>query len=1597
MEVHLNRKDLIKNISARLYEKLKVIDKESLFNFIDQYYSPLIYHDIKKRSLEELSSLALNFWNFFSVRPPHTPKVRVYDTVLDKVSTSPLYTTVEINHDNMPFLIDTVRMLIQRRKLNIHFMIHSPNGINIKRNEKHQITAVLPPFSTEKDFQWEATIYLQIDKITETSIQNHLAIELKEALTDIRYAVQDWKLIVQKAELLKEKNQFNPPQDLAFDEQKEAKAFLSWLINDHFIFLGYGTYQFKKRSKLNFISNSALGIYRQVKIQHALNTPKHNTPTIHVTKTNLLSTIHRNTYIDSICVTTSDTNGNLIEVHHFIGLFRNAVYRESSNTIPLIRHKIEAIFKQSQLTANTYSGKLLLDILNTLPKDDLFQGAIKELYPLCIQMMRHAQAQEYIKLFIRKDSYKHYLSGFIFTPLKYYTNRLQQQFQLYLESLFNSCEILIQPYFDESSTVKIHFLIRFAEPFTRMIWNLRKIELQLNNLAQSWEDRFLQALKKIYSKEKSDLFFKHYKQGFSKAYQEKFSPEMAVQDIPIFEQLEKNKGQDIELIFSHERSAELNQVQVKIFKFHAPLSLDSTIPIFKNLGLIALNETAYSITQKDGQLIWIQCFDVQAQRPPALVWKKLFFLLNIAFKLIWKGQQENDAFNQLVLSSALSIEKIVVLRAIAKYAKQIHFQYDQVYIEQTLLHYPLVARNLFNLFEARFKPDLKNRSKIVSALEKQLQAEFEKIKNLNEDKVFRFYFTLIKVMLRTNYFQKDEKGSRSYLSFKLATQAIPGLAPGQPKFEIFVYSIEFEAVHLRMNKIARGGIRWSDRPEDFRTEILSLMNTQQVKNALIVPEGAKGGFYPKLKQPDSKLDYAFGVECYKKFINALLELTDNVQATKGLPPLQTVCYDEEDAYLVVAADKGTASFSDLANQISEKYDFWLKDAFASGGSNGYNHKTLGITAKGAWESVKQHFHRLNINPTDPISTVGIGDMSGDVFGNGMLYSESIQLIAAFDHRHIFIDPNPDPVQSFQERKRLFKLPRSSWGDYNRQLISKGGGVFERTIKSITLSPEIKNCLQISANQLEPNQLIQAILRAPVDLLWNGGIGTYVKSSQELHVEIGDKLNDFTRIDANELRCRVVGEGGNLGFTHQARIEYALKKGAIYTDFIDNAGGVNCSDHEVNLKILFNELIQVGRLNERSRKRALLSVEKEIERLILQDNRRQAQAIDFMHRRLTPCLETTKTYLHYLIEQKILNKKLNFLPSETILDQRLAAHQDLLTYPELAVIFAYTKIHLKQTLLKAENGLANSDALPYVLMAFPPRIQKRFPEFIAKHRLYRELGITQLTNHIMNGVGTLFIYQLHLETGAADTEVINKYLTMRHILKLEIAELELQDTNASLDGEKILNLKIVIAEWVKQTTGWLIRRFPNQANSTIEKKFSNFIPFLIKTFYSAIPAHLKKSITTLLSDYRKMGFSTRFSLKLSLAQYTVSAFNILNMADRHKVPPSALTKAYFKIGEKLNLFELKSLAEKQHSAQNIDSVALAAFFDQLDTLQTDLALQFFIFNENRSASSGLWEVEHSRDIYHCNKEIQSLKESKLTPNGSALFVVLKELSDLLRTR
>ncbi len=1295
------------------------------------------------------------------------------------------HTVIDVVTDDMAFLVDSLTMAIDRHGLNIHCLLHPVLGVERDANGSLLRTEARGSTGTRN----ESWIHLEIDRIGDASLIEALHAELLDVLDDVRAANEDAEVMKRRiAEIVAD------PCLNADVSSSEIAEFLRWLTQGNFVFLGYTAYVAplggdRPAGELKRSVDGGLGLLRRVdhprfgrclaNIPGGLAELGRLPSALTLVKADGRSTVHRPAYLDFIGVCHHDAAGNIVGEHVFVGLYAAHVYHVSVNEIPVVCQKVAAIRAACGFAPGGHKDKTLINVLETYPRDELIESAESDLLRIANGMVTlHEHPQ--VRVFLRNDRWGRYVSALVYMPRDRYDTNVRRRITQVLSEMLQADSVEFFHMVGESRLARLQLIARVPAG-KRIEYDAAVFEREVARIVRGWYDELQQHLIEHCGEAQGNALLRRYARALPLAYQEQVLPTSAVADLEYLALAEKTGRIEVKLNAPY--GDEGAHQHIKLFLDSMPRPLSSVLPVFDNMGVTVLTEQPFKLT---GSHLHIADFAVRLPRAEALEDEATRAAFIELLEKVLRDEAENDGFNRLTLLAGLDAPRIVVLRAYARYLRQAGLSFSQAYIERCLATYPAIARLLSALFESRLAPP-RDEDEAASVAD-ELTAALESVGNVDDDRILAAYRMAIEATLRTNAWQTDADGRpKDYLSFKIASKDIPFLPKPVPLYEIFVYSPRMEGIHLRGSRVLRGGLRWSDRMEDFRTEGLGLVKAQMVKNVVSVPLGAKGCFVGKRLPPASEREayQEEGIACYKTYIRGLLDITDNLVDGQIVPPRHVRRRDGDDPYLVVAADKGTATFSDIANGIALEYGFWLGDAFASGGSRGYDHKKMAITARGAWEAVKRHFREMGDagdgkgrdTQNETFTAVGIGDMSGDVFGNGALRSNMMRLVAAFDHRHIFLDPNPDAAASFAERQRLFDLPRSSWDDYDKTLISAGGGVWSRSVRSISLSAPVRERLAISAEQMTPNELINAILKAPVDLLYNGGIGTYVKASSESHLDANDRANDAVRVDATELRAKVVGEGGNLGLTQKARIEYALAGGRINTDAIDNSGGVGCSDHEVNIKILVSGLVASGDMTGKQRDELLASMTDDIARLVLIDNYQQTQAISLEATAAQPLLSAHTQLIRYLEGKGAINRLLEVLPSDKGLVERGQAGRGL-TRPEIAVLLAHAKIHLKEAILA--SALPDAEELQALFAHyFPEKLVAYCPERLAAHPLKREIVTTQLVNRMVNRMGTTFALQLGDETGASPAQVMSAWFAASELLGAEALWQELEALDLQL--------------------------------------------------------------------------------------------------------------------------------------------------------------------------------------------------------------------------
>ena len=1345
------------------YIRKQVADSDGLISFINRLHVHTQPEDVNGRAFADLcASLRSDYALFLQGATDHDgPRIQVFNPSMETDGWSSPRSIVQIYwHRDMPFVTDSSLMMVHRNDLTLHYMHNVV--LPVCRDAKGNFLGFDEDTGTA-----ELIIHAEVDPLDQEGC-NNLKQDLTETLCDVDVVVEDFTAMRARVQsLIDEMDTYRQWFDES--EVQEAREFLSWLLEDKFTFLGYREFAIHgegAEQSVEQVAGSELGILKRQKPARSrllMDMPQPTRDLI-VDRRSILqfsqrgtrSTVHRPAYPDYVAVRRFDAAGHVTGECNLLGLYVSSVYQQSPWTIPVVRRRVGEVMQRSGFKPDSYDGKVMKQLLITFPREELFQSNLDMLYQTIVRITQNHERFR-LQVFIRPGQYGMFFFCLVYTPRELYTTLLRESIQAVLTEELGALGSDFTTYFSESVLIRIHFVLR-VDPSRLVRWDHEKIERRIRDIALRWEDKLQGLLEERFGEERARTLLRRYGHMFPVAYRDRFDHQEAVYDIGHLERLNGSEGS---LVMRLHRKPEdpLTRIRLKVYCQGASLALSDLMPMLENLGGRVLEQRPFALHRKSHQDPQLTIYDFAIEHAQDLNLNVVGPLFEETFMNTWSGDTHNDSFNKLVLAAGLSWREVSMLRAYAHYMKQTDFPIGEQFISDTLLRHIRVTPILVQYFHLLHDPQQGLKIGPDSDILRQdILDELDRIPSLNEDRVLRHYLALIDATLRTNFYQQ-----KNYLALKLSGAQIPDLPKPVMAFEIFVCGADVEGVHLRFGPIARGGIRWSERLEDYRTEILGLVKAQQVKNSMIVPQGAKGGFVITRSLQGMTRDerQAAGVQAYRRFICALLDLTDNRVDGKLVMPPDVRCHDDADPYLVVAADKGTATFSDIANEVSGEYGFWLGDAFASGGSEGYDHKKMGITARGAWISVRQHFLELGTDvQQDPVTVLGIGDMAGDVFGNGMLCSSALRLVAAFNHQHIFLDPNPDVQVSYTERQRLFNLPRSSWEDYDTQLISEGGGVFSRQAKTIPVSHQVQERFGISDDHLAPDELLHKLLTTQVDLIWNGGIGTYVKASSESHAEVGDKANDSLRVDGCDLRCRVIGEGGNLGLTQQGRVEAALSGVALNTDFIDNSGGVNCSDHEVNLKVLLAEVMADGELTLSRRNSLLREMTDEVSELVLADNLRQAQALSLTYDHARDRTSEYQRLMAYMEANMGLDRELEDLPTDEAIADRLRAGKHL-TRPELAVLLAYAKSEIKRDLIGtriSEQTRANE----FACSEFPEPFNERFADRLPRHYVYEHIVATRIANDLVNHLGASVVGQIRQHTGAGLEEVVHAWLIVREI-------------------------------------------------------------------------------------------------------------------------------------------------------------------------------------------------------------------------------------------
>ncbi|WP_168464147.1 NAD-glutamate dehydrogenase [Wolbachia endosymbiont of Ctenocephalides felis wCfeT] len=1571
------------------------VDTESLFKLADQegqqenikefikYFYSFVYKSDLKANDKFLLYIAKDAYDFVLKKEKEESKLAI-SNVNDIPGIEGNFTTIKVANDDMPFLVDSIIGTVKAHDLTICY--YSNSIVNIQR--KNSLIDEIYPLEEDSGVK-ESVIYIVIKGISDSFVDT-LEQSLQKTLQAVNCTVKDWQLMLHKldeaslsvvldTELQKEEKMQIPTLSAEMEmNPSEGRNFLSWLKNNNFVFLGYQECVAGQDGKLAPNDKENLGLIRASEEYQNMLIPSADLGFLYILRSDLISIVHRRTYMNCIGIREFDDQQNIVKERRFFGLFTSVAEVQDIRTIPIVKDKVKIIEKNAGFVTGGHNNKALIAILQAFSCDELFQSNEEELFQICIAIMSLA-IRPRVKLFLKKVGV--FVSSIVLIPMRYASARLMFKVRDILKDEIGaeSSDIYNNHIINEYDLMKLHVVLKVKDASITEDEVLR-IENKLRNITEKWEDRFIENLYNTFST--VDNIFIRYSKAFPISYQDSFEPQDAYYDMKKLEIVRKKKSSEVDLRLTRDN---LNY-QLKVYTpNNEGLELSKILKITKNLGAKILSHNGYYIDINGG--IWIHHFVLSRvdELVDNITLKEQF---EITLTKVFSREIRNDYFNSLIIIAGLKWKEVLLIRTLSAYLKQISFNYNQEYIQKVVAEYPKITKYLVQLFHVRFDPSIDiDRAETTEIFKEKIEELLKEISNVSHDYVLRSMFNLIMAILRTSYYQ-DEK---PYLSTKFDSSKISGLPDPRPYRELYVYSSLFEGIHLRGGKLARGGLRWSDRTEDFRTEVLGLMKAQMTKNAVIVPVGAKGGFVIKHVYKDKNTLREKGVECYKNFIRGMLDITDNVVDGKIVLPENVIRYDEDDPYLVVAADKGTAAFSDYANQISSEYNFWLSDAFASGGSAGYDHKKMGITARGAWIAAQRHFWKMNKDIYQEATVVGIGDMAGDLFGNGMLLSKNMRLVGAFNHMHIFIDPNPDAKKSFTERKRLFKLPSSTWMDYNKDLISKGGGVFARSSKQINISQEMKECFGIGEDTLSPSELIRYLLKAEVDFIWNGGIGTFIKAKNESHGMVGDKANDELRINGKDIRASMFIEGGNLGCTQLGRIEYAEKGGYINADFVDNSAGVICSDLEVNIKIAFVSAMKDSGISLEKRNEILASMVDEVAFKVLEDhNRIETKAL------LLECLQTKERVEQHhrlllnLEKSGLLNRAVEFLPTDEEIAGMLTGSGGF-SSPQLSVLMSYARTAIKNEIIHSdlpEKDLLCSD---YLLNYFPQKMVTEFKDSILKHQLRKEIISTCIANDVVNRMGCVFINNLVENTRVKVHEAVNIYIVISHLYDLNSLWQKIDELDGKIDVNSYLQIVRNMQKFIGRVSFWLVKNLGKLNLTELDDviKFRDVIETLRQNLTDVLDERLQKVYSSELTSLLELNIGKDLAEKIADLYVLVYALDVIAVTEQASLPILDTGKIYFELQSLLRFDLIRNIAIKMKSRSSYwDRSLINDSLDDLSDYHHKLTVEVIKAAGDKKNKVQIWAHNDNGYIESYNNFLDEMVASKL--DLSKLIFIIRRI-------
>jgi len=1580
-------------------------------SFVADLFGLAAPDDLARCKPAELAAIAEQSWSVLAQRSADTPKV-----VFAPAAVPRGMAVLDIVNDDMPFLLDSVLGELNQRGLDIRLLAHPV--FSVARDAAGALTAFNGIAKDQGQRESFIHVHVHVDGAADTAQRAEIVRALEDILADVRTSVVDWRTMLARVREVIADLRANPPP-LPAAEIAEAVQFLEWLAADNFTLLGARDYVFTSDGTVlepDFATGLGLLRSRDMRPLQRWNQPLTVTPDIRafleqprlllVTKSTIRSRVHRRADLDYIGVKRFDRDGRLLGEHRFCGLFTSTAYTRSVRAIPYLRRKADNIIRRAGFESNSHSGRALVNVLETYPRDELFQIEEDLLYEFALAILQLGERPR-VRVLPRYDRFDRFVSLLVYAPRDRYDSRIRAVIGDYLAATYKGVVRAFYPFFPEGPLVRVQFVIGHGEGEMPRP-DRATLDDAVEAIVRSWTDGLARALEAAYDPGKAHALLVRYRDAFPIDYREVYPPPIAVGDIRVLEGLTPERPLGVD--FYRHGGAATARVGLKVFSRGRPISLTERVPVLEDMGFRVVDERTYHIRAQDTAQnlaqnpaeAWFHDMELEGASGEPVDLEALEQRLEACFLVVMGKRAESDGYNALVLATGLGWREVALIRTLSRFLRQIRVPYAHDYMSATLRKHAAIAAQIVVLFKTRFDPHLKiapderakQEAQIASAIDSALQA----VESLDEDRIIRHFVNAVRSAIRTNYFQLDRDGqTKAQIAIKFASRKVDDMPLPRPLYEIFVYSPRFEGVHLRFGKVARGGIRWSDRPQDFRTEILGLVKAQNVKNAVIVPVGAKGGFVPNYLPAAAPREaiQAEGVATYKMFISTLLDITDNIgPGTTGvIPPADVVRKDDDDPYLVVAADKGTATFSDIANDIAIAHDYWLGDAFASGGSAGYDHKKIGITARGAWESVKRHFREMDIDvATTPFTVVGVGDMSGDVFGNGMLREKTANLIAAFDHRDIFIDPDPDAERTFAERRRLFDLPRSSWQDFDKALISKGGGVYPRSAKEIRLSDEARRLFGV-AERITPQDLIGAILKAPADLLFFGGIGTYVRAADETDDAVGDRANDAIRVTGKDLRCRVIGEGANLGMTQRGRIEAALRGIRLNTDAIDNSAGVNTSDMEVNLKIALSIPLRDGRLDMGGRNSLLAAMTDDVAHLVLRNNYLQPLALSLAERRRMEDFGFQQRLMQMLEKRGLLDRAVEFLPDDMQLDERRRRSLPL-TRPELSVLLAYAKLALDEDL--RESRVPDDPYLAHELSRyFPKAIAERFPDALEHHRLRREIIATQLANSMVNRGGPSLIVRIADQTGAAAATIAAAFAAVRDSYGMPALNSEIDALDNRIPGKLQLELYAAVQDLLLDRIVWFLRNA--DLSNGLAGAVAHYRDGIAAVAAALAGAISRESLNAKAAGEDKLvesGVPEALAGRIADLAFLAAAPDIVLVADRTGKPVGEVAATYFAVRNYFQLDRIAGAGANIPVTDYFDRLALDRARDSIGNAERRLAAAMLGGAAAGAAAVDAWVTPRQSEVERIRLAIHEVANSGLTV--SKLAVAASLLGDLVKT-